>query len=54
MFDFAATLVRETDIAWLLDARTGAEIWFQKSDTKDNGDGTFTCPDWLAFEKEIV
>ena len=52
MFNFPAKLIRQTDTDFLLDV--GTKTWFPKHYTRDNGDGTFTCPGWLAFEKEIV
>ncbi len=54
LYDFAATIVRETPSALLLDHGADAPAWFPKSQTEDNGDGTFTCPEWLAIEKRVV
>lgn len=28
--------------------------WFPKSQVQDNGDGTFTMPEWLAHEKGFI
>lgn len=47
-----AEIVRETDRAWLLDIE-GEEVWLPKSQVKDNGDGTFTVPEWLAMERGL-
>ena len=30
------------------------DYWLPKSLTENNGDGTFTIPEWLAIEKGIV
>ena len=54
LYDFAAELVRETDLAVLLDCGEAHPIWFPKSLTEDNGDGTWTVPEWLAEDKGIV
>jgi len=53
LFDFAAELKHETDAAYLV--TDGSEdYWLPKSMTEDNGDGTFTIPEWMAIEKGIV
>lgn len=28
--------------------------WFPKSQVEDNGDGTYTMPEWLAHEKGFI
>ena len=28
--------------------------WLPKSMVEDNGDGTFTLPEWLAKDKELI
>lgn len=43
LYDFEAEIIHETD-----------KVWFPKSILEDNGDGTFTCPEKFAIEKEIV
>lgn len=53
LFDFAATLKHKTDGALLVTDGT-ADYWLPKKLTEDNGDGTFTIPEWLAIEKGIV
>lgn len=53
LFDFAAEKRHETDKAMLLFDGT-KEIWFPKALVEDNGDGTFTMPEWLAIKKELV
>lgn len=55
LHDFAAIIVHETDKAWLLAADDGTKkVWIPKSQGENNGDGTFTIPQWLAEEKELV
>ena len=53
LFDFAATLKHETDNAYLVNDGD-KDYWLPKKLTEDNGDGTFTIPEWLAVEKGIV
>ncbi len=54
LYDFAATKRHETANAVLLDCGEETPVWFPKSQIEDNGDGTWTFPEWLAIEKEIV
>ena len=30
------------------------QAWLPKALVEDNGDGTFTMPEWLAKEKELI
>lgn len=53
LYDFAATLKHETDAAFLVTDGI-KDYWLPKSMTENNGDGTFTLPEWLAVEKGIV
>lgn len=51
--DIEATLKHETDAAYLVnDGETDA--WLPKSLTENNGDGTFTIPEWLGIDKGLV
>ena len=58
--DIEAGLLAETDMAWLInDGDIG--IWIPKSqcecedpDPEIDGIYTFTLPEWLAIEKELV
>lgn len=51
--DIACEVRRETERAWLIfDGER--EVWLPKSQVENNGDGTFTLPDWLASEKGLV
>ena len=39
-----------------LDPQNGREIWIwvPTSQIQDNGDGTFTLPEWLAKDKGLI
>ena len=53
LVDVAAELRHETKAAFLLfdgDRR----VWVPKSMVENNGDGTFTLPEWLAIEKDLI
>lgn len=53
LIDIAAQKTGETDKAFRLD--DGARVeWVPKSQVEDNGDGTFTMPEWLAQEKGFI
>lgn len=54
LYDFSAIKKHETDKAVLLDCGEEEAVWFPKQYLEDNGDGTWTVPEWLAEEKEIV
>ena len=49
-----AAVVHETDAGLLLDYGGEEPVWVPKSLVEDNGDGTFSMPEWLAIEKEMV
>lgn len=53
LFDVAATIVAETEKAWLLDDGAVRE-WVPKSQVEKNDDGTFTMPTWLAKDKGFI
>lgn len=53
LFDLAAELHGETDRAWRLFDGTRTE-WVPKSQVEQNGDGTWTMPEWLAKEKGFI
>lgn len=53
LIDIAASIRAETDKALRLDDGTRVE-WVPKSQVEDNGDGTFTMPEWLAQEKGFI
>lgn len=50
LIDLALEARGETDRAYRLTDGTTTE-WCPKSQVEDNGDGTFTMPEWLAKEK---
>ena len=53
LVDIAAEIKVETAKAWLL--FDGArEVWVPKSQVENNGDGTFTMPEWLALDKGLL
>lgn len=53
MTDVTAKLRHATPKAYLL--YDGArEEWVAKSQCENNGDGTFTMPEWLAKEKGFI
>lgn len=51
--DIAAEVRGETDKAIRLFDGDKIE-WLPKSQVEDNGDGTFTMPEWLAKEKGFI
>lgn len=65
LIDIAAICRHETNQAFLLaDGRSEIKkgdtvpselkVWVPKSQVEDNGDGTFTMPEWLAMEKGFI
>lgn len=51
--EIAGEIRGETDKAWrLFDGAVTA--WVPKSLVEDNGDGTFTMPEWMAKEKGFI
>lgn len=53
LVEIAAEIRHETDKAYLLFDGTRKE-WVPKSYVEDNGDGTFTMPEWLAQDKGFI
>ena len=51
--DIAAEIQAETEKAWRLFDGTKTE-WVPKSQVENNGDGTFTMPEWLAQDKGFI
>ena len=51
--DIAARVERESEKAWLVDDGD-RKVWLPKSLVEQNGDGTFTLPEWLAKEKGLI
>lgn len=54
LIDIAADLKVETERAYLLDAGIDEPAWVPKSQVENNGDGTFTMPEWLAEDKGLI
>lgn len=53
LIDIAGIVRGETDKAIrVYDGKTTE--WLPKSQVEDNGDGTFTMPEWLAKEKGFI
>lgn len=53
LVDIAARLRGETEKALRISDGV-TEAWVPKSQVENNGDGTFTMPEWLAEEKGFV
>ncbi len=53
LIDIAAQVKGETDKAIRLHDGIRTE-WVPKSQIEENGDGTFTMPEWLAKEKGFL
>ena len=53
LIDIAAQVRHETDRAFLLYDGKKTE-WVPKSQVEQNGDGTFTMPEWLAKDKGFI
>jgi len=53
LIDIRAEIKGETDKAWRLYDGARTE-WVPKSQAEDNGDGTFTMPEWLAKDKGFI
>lgn len=51
--DIAAQIKIDRPKAWLLDDGV-TEAWVPKSLVEDNGDGTFTMPEWVAKQKGFI
>lgn len=54
MTEVDARLIRETEMAFLIDDGSGEQVWIPKSLTVYDGGSTFTIPEWLAIEKGLV
>lgn len=53
LVDIAAELRGETEKAFRLFDGARTE-WVPKSQVEENGDGTFTMPEWLAKDKGFI
>lgn len=54
LIDITATIKIRTEKAYLIVTEDKKEAWVPRSQIEDNRDGTFTMPEWLAIEKELV
>ena len=52
--DITAELLHETEKAYLLSDDGVKKQWVAKSLCEDNGDGTFTMPEWVAHDKGFI
>lgn len=53
LVDLDLDLKHETEKAFLVTDGI-RDVWLAKALVENNGDGTFTMPEWLAIEKELV
>ncbi len=53
LIDISAEVKGESDKAFKLYDGAKTE-WVPKSQVEDNGDGTFTMPEWLAKDKGFI
>lgn len=53
LYDFVGKMLTETDKGILIHDGE-KKVWLPKRFVEDNEDGTFTIPQWLAEEKELV
>jgi hypothetical protein len=53
LVDISAEIRGETEKAWRLYDGSKTE-WVPKSQVENNGDDTFTMPEWLAKEKGFI
>jgi len=53
LIDIAAKRKWQTDMAILINDGT-KDVWLPRRFVEENDDGTFTMPEWLAIEKELV
>ena len=53
LIDIAGTIRAETEKALRIFDGKRTE-WVPKSQVEENGDGTFTMPEWLAKEKGFI
>src|SRR5262245_21553111 len=53
IIEVAAELRRETERAFLL-YDGSKEAWVPKAKVEDDGDGTFSMPEWLAMDKGFI
>jgi hypothetical protein len=54
IIEVEASLVRDTDDAFLLTVDDETETWVPKSQVTDNENGTFSMPYWLALDHGLI
>lgn len=54
IIEVEATLVSQTENAFLLDNGGHQKIWVPKSLVEYDGDGVFQMPEWLAENKGLI
>jgi len=54
LVDLNLDLHHETDKAFLVSNGRTDKVWLPKSQVEDNGDNTFTMPEWLAYDKGLI
>ena len=54
LVEVEAEIHAETEKAFLLDHGGDEKKWVPKSQVEDNGDGTFSMPEWLAKDKGMI
>jgi hypothetical protein len=55
IIDIVCVIIHETELAWLIDAGTGDNVWIPKSIGEyDPTDGTIAMPEWIAQEKGLI
>lgn len=53
LVDIAGELRHDTPLGFLI-FDGDRQVWLPKSLVENNGDGTFTMPEWLAKEKGLI
>jgi hypothetical protein len=53
IIEIAGELRHETEKAFLI-FEGDKEVWIPKSHVENNGDGTFSMPEWLAMDKGLI
>ena len=52
--EISAELIHETDDAYLIEPPDGRRVWLPKSKCEYDGKITFTIPEWLAEQRDLV
>lgn len=54
LVEVSATLIHETELAYLLDDGCGVRAWVPKSQCEQIDEKTFEMPERIAIDKEFV